>query len=84
MQKSTERLNQKSLKIPEENLVLLHGHLEGCNKIQDRYKSDEFVVGANIHSQMCTALSQSMAMALCRQSTDAHSKILGEPRMMED
>ena len=26
------------------NHVLLHDHLEGCNKIQDRYKSDVYVV----------------------------------------
>ena len=44
MQKSAARLNQKSLEIPEGNLVLLCNHLEGCNKIQDKYKSDKFVV----------------------------------------
>ena len=44
MQKSAEILNQKSLEIPERNLVLLHDHLESCNKIQGRYESEEFVV----------------------------------------
>ena len=44
MQMSTERLCQKSLQILEGNLVLLHDHLECHNKIQDRYKSEEFVV----------------------------------------
>ena len=44
MQKSAGRLNQKSLEIPKGNLVLLQNHLEGCNKIQDRYKSEKFVV----------------------------------------
>ena len=29
---------------PEGNLVLLHDHPEGHNKIQDRYKSKEYVV----------------------------------------
>ena len=46
MQKSAARLNQKSLKIPGGNLVLLSNHPEGCNKIQDKYKSEMFgVVG---------------------------------------
>ena len=44
MQKSAGRLNQKSLEIPEGNLVLLQDHPEGCNKIQDKYKSEKFVV----------------------------------------
>ena len=34
----------KSLHIPIGNHVLLHDHLEGCNKIQDRYKSDVYIV----------------------------------------
>ena len=44
MQKSAGRLNQKLLEIPEGNLVLLRDHPEGCNKIQDKYKSEKFVV----------------------------------------
>ena len=44
MQKSTERLNQKLLEIPEGSLVLLCDHPKGHNKIQDQYKSEEFVV----------------------------------------
>ena len=44
MQKSVERLNQKSLEIPEGNLVLLHNYLEGHNKTQDWNKNEEFVV----------------------------------------
>ena len=43
MQKSAGRLNQKSLEIPEGNLVLLQDHPEGHNKIQDKYKSEKFV-----------------------------------------
>ena len=43
-QKSAGRLNQKSLEIPEGNLVLLRDHPEGRNKIQDKYKSEKFVV----------------------------------------
>ena len=30
--------------IPIRNHVLLRNHLEGCNKIQDRYKTDVYVV----------------------------------------
>ena len=33
MQKSAKRLNQRSLEIPEGNLVLVHDHPEGHNKI---------------------------------------------------
>ena len=44
MQKRAGRLNQKLLEIQEGNLVLLRDHPEGCNKIQDKYKSEKFVV----------------------------------------
>ena len=44
MQKSADRSGSKLLEIPEGNLVLLHDHLEGHNKIQDKYKSKEYVV----------------------------------------
>ena len=43
-QNSAERSNQKSLEIPERNLILLHDHQEGHNRIQDTHKSEEFVV----------------------------------------
>ena len=44
-------------------MVLLHDHPEGHNKIQDRYKNEEFVVvGKHVQSKMFTALSQSKAM----------------------
>ena len=43
-QKSAQRQRCKSLDIPEGNLVLLHDHPEGRNKIQDKYKEIEFVV----------------------------------------
>ena len=49
-QKNTERLNKKLLEIPEGNLVLLCDHPEGHNKIQDKYKNEEFVVVGN-HSE---------------------------------
>ena len=44
IQKSAERLNKKLLEIPEGNLILLHDHPEGCKKIQNKYKNEEFVV----------------------------------------
>ena len=34
----------ESLEIPKGNFVLLHDHPESHNKIQDKYKSEEFVV----------------------------------------
>ena len=43
-QKSAAKLNQMSLEIPEGNLVSLHNHPEGPDKIQDKYKSEKFVV----------------------------------------
>ena len=47
-QKSVEKLvswaGVKALDIPIGNLVLLHDHPEGQNKIQDKYKSKLFIV----------------------------------------
>ena len=42
--KSQTRVGSKTLHIPIGNLVLLRDHPEGCNKIQDNYKSKLFVV----------------------------------------
>ena len=42
--KSADRVGGKPLTIPVGNLVLLRDHPEGCNKIQDNYKSELFVV----------------------------------------
>ena len=44
VEKSVSQTGGKDLKIPISNLVLLHNHLEGQNKIQDHYKSKLFVV----------------------------------------
>ena len=41
--KSQIRTGGKSLQILIGNLVLLRDHAEGCNKIQDNYKSEPFV-----------------------------------------
>ena len=46
-EKSVSWAGGKDLEIPIGNLVLLHDHLEGCNKIQDHYKSELFVVESN-------------------------------------
>ena len=43
-EKSVSRAGGKALNIPIDNLVLLHDHPEGCNKIQDNYKNELFVV----------------------------------------
>ena len=42
--KSQTRAGGKTLHIPVGNLVLLRDHPKGCNKIQDNYKSELFVV----------------------------------------
>ena len=43
-EKSVSQAGGKALDIPEGNLVLLHDHPEGCNKIQDNYKNELFVM----------------------------------------
>ena len=43
-EKSVSQAGDKDLKIPIGNLVLLHDHPEGQNKIQDHYKSELYVV----------------------------------------
>ena len=43
-EKSVSQAGGKDLKIPIGNLVLLHDHPEGQNKIQDHYKSKLFVM----------------------------------------
>ena len=43
-EKSISWAGGKDLKIPIGNLVLLHDHLEGQNKIQDHYKSELLVM----------------------------------------
>ena len=39
-----DRTGSKDVTIPVGNHVLLHDHQEGCNKIQDRYKSEVYVI----------------------------------------
>ena len=43
-EKSVSQAGGRELKIPIGNLVLLHDHPEGQNKIQDHYKSELFVI----------------------------------------
>ena len=43
-EKSVSQAGGKALSIPIGNLVLLHDHPEGRNKIQDNYKNELFVV----------------------------------------
>ena len=42
--KSQIRTGGKSFQIPIGNLILLRENSEGCNKIQDNYKSELFVI----------------------------------------
>ena len=44
VEKSVSRAGGKDLTIPIGNLVLLHDHTEGRNKIQDNYKSELFII----------------------------------------
>ena len=46
-EKSVSQAVGKALDIPLGNLVLLHDHPEGHNKIQDNYKSELFVMQSN-------------------------------------
>ena len=43
-EKSVSRAGGKALNIPIGNLMLLHDHPEGRNKIQDNYKNELFVM----------------------------------------
>ena len=43
-EKSVSQAGGKALNIPIGNLVLLHDHPKGCNKIQDNYKNELFVM----------------------------------------
>ena len=43
-EKSVSQAGRKALNIPIGNLVLLHDHPKGCNKIQDNYKNELFVI----------------------------------------
>ena len=43
-EKSVSWAGGKDLEIPIGNLALLHDHPEGCNKIEDHYKSELFVM----------------------------------------
>ena len=45
--KSQIRTGGKTLQIPLGNLVLLRDHPKGCNKIQDNYKSELFIIVAH-------------------------------------
>ena len=44
MLQSPQKVNGQSLGTQEGNLVLLHDHSKGINKIQNNYKDQEFVV----------------------------------------
>ena len=44
MKHNKDHTGDKDLSIPVGNHVLLHDHPEGCNKIQDVYTSDMYVV----------------------------------------
>ena len=55
--KSQIRTGGKSLQIPIGNLVLLRDHPEGCNKIQDNYKSELFVIIEHHKDPMCMSFN---------------------------
>ena len=42
--RNRDRTGGKDITIPVGNQVLLRDHPEGCNKIQDRYKTDVYIV----------------------------------------
>ena len=81
---SAQRQKSKLLDIPGGNLVLLQDHLEGCNKIQDKYKEPEFVMVHRHTIQISMTLNLSMVRAWCILSTDASYRILREPKKIKD
>ena len=64
-EKSVSQAGGKDLKIPISNLVLLHDHLEGQNKIQYHYKSELFVVELNTGTPMSIRLNHFVGRVLC-------------------
>ena len=74
-EKSVSQTGGKALKIPVGNLVLLHDHPEGQNKIQDHYKSKLFVMESkhwdpNVYYIKLLCGKCPMHMANCRQLFD--------------
>ena len=59
---SALRTGGKELSIRKGNLVLLQDHPKGCNKIQDHFKDQDFVVVKQLHKLMCTKSDQSMVL----------------------
>ena len=83
-QKSAARLNQKLQEFPEGNLVLLCNHQEGHNKIQDKYKSEKFVVVAKHPEPNVYHIKPVNGNGPSRQSINANFRISVKPKMMED
>ena len=66
--RSQIRTGGKSLQIPIGNLVLLRDHPKGCNKIQDNYKSELFVI-VDHHKDPNVYVIQSLNRVLRKQLT---------------
>ena len=56
------RAEGKELSILEDNLVLLQDHPQGYNKIQDCFKTKNFLQWSNCPNLMYTELNQFMVM----------------------
>ena len=52
-EKSVSQARGKALNIPTGNLVLLHDHLKGHNKIQDNYKNETVCHGIQAPGPKC-------------------------------
>ena len=55
----------------------------GHDKIQDKYKTGSLWFWVSTWSQMCIALNQLMDVAQYKQSTNATSRILVKPRILD-
>ena len=64
-EKSVSWTGGKALKIPMGNLVLLHDHPEGCNKIQDNYKVNCLSWNLSTRTPMCISSNHLVVRVLC-------------------
>ena len=70
--KSQIRTGGKTLQIPVGNLVLLRDYPEGCNKIQDNYKSELFFI-VNHHKDPNVYIIQSLERRVLRRQLTGDS-----------
>ena len=77
--KNAQIKGSKELDILKGNLMLLQDHPKGCNKIQDHYKDQKFILVHPQQTLMCITLSQLMKKDWCSQWTNVNFMICDIP-----